>query len=79
MLKMKEPPGMCMKTQAARQFARLKTRHFCLVACQFAEKRTDFAGTDSSFSLFEELGSDPSLLNVEIPGPNIVRPYRGTA
>jgi hypothetical protein len=77
MLKMKEPPGMCMKTQAARQFARPKTRHFCLVACQFAQNRTDFAGIDSSFSPFEQLEAIPSLPNIEIPGRNIVRPHRG--
>ena len=60
MLKMKDHPGMCMKTnEPMRQFARQKRRLFCLVACYFTQKYTYFVPTDSSFAIIRALGNAP--------------------
>lgn len=53
MLKIKEPPGMLMKTKDWRQFSLHKKHHFCLLGRHFTQKCTYFAETVGSFSLFE--------------------------
>ena len=52
MLKMKEPPGMCLKTKDSVTICSAKRWRFCTNGRHFTQRHTYLAETVSSFAIF---------------------------
>jgi hypothetical protein len=68
MLKMKQPPGMCMKTNDYMTICPTQKTTFLPVARHFTRNHTYFAETVGSFVIFERWRANSSLQNVENRG-----------